>query len=786
MQEINYTLVNLLDNIYTTDDSIFDFSKRIFFHHYKDKYQELKLSLFQVSPQKHPKYPNIIVQPHFIRSDGTVIYLQMIYGDNNPRPVSEEMVQLAMDLFQLKDAIIFTIIMNRELDQNMINDNEYQKYYKEIEENKLSYRSEIIDKCYSVPKKKEENKTPILSEYFNKKDWIPASKTRNYALNDTLVDWLDYWYRKNDCRKNGIPSGKDKIIKKDDGCFLNFIMEKGIDFEKEVIELIKQKVGLNNFVTIYKNGDDILECEKRTIIEITRGTPVIYQAVLLNHSGPLEKSYGIPDLLIRSDFISIIISNPLEDETPISKKNIYFIVDIKYCTLRLCSDGRRIRNSGNIPAYKCQLYVYNHALGKILGYEPPKAYLLGRKYQYERNGKIFNENNCFARLGEIQYSDWDKHYIAKTISSIKWIKKLRKKGNKWTLYPKPSISELYPNMSCIQPGKWNSFKNDYAKKIGEITLLWNCGIKNRKIAHQNGIYSFNDSRCNSRSIGIFGSRAKILDQIIDINRKRKFESALDRIKIGDNLNDDLTKILKGKLQISVDFETIGNVFDDLSKLPLIQENQFLFLIGIGYRINDEPVEYRSFVAPELSIEGETRIVEDFYLFLKNLTDKYLGDNEPIPNLFHWGKMEKTFFSNLLKRLEGKTQYGPELLEIPWCDLLEYFHKIPIVINGCFKFGLKEIANRLFELGLINANWSSHHLEHLDGNSVMVLANQIYRISKDIKTDVNQTSIMKEIIEYNKMDCLVIHEIIELLRKKIDVRKKLSTKNEPPKKKRRIL
>ncbi len=32
-------------------------------------------------------------------------------------------------------------------------------------------------------------------------------------------------------------------------------------------------------------------------------------------------------------------------------------------------------------------------------------------------------------------------------------------------------------MSCHNSTNYNKLKSEYAKEIGEITMLWNCGIK---------------------------------------------------------------------------------------------------------------------------------------------------------------------------------------------------------------------------------------------------------------------------------------------------------------------
>ncbi|XWV26043.1 hypothetical protein QJ857_gp1037 [Tupanvirus soda lake] len=786
------------EDICITDDFLLDLSRKIFVSHYNKKYEELEISLYQTESLKHPQCSNVIVTPHFVRDDGVVIYLQLKQKENYLKMVSEDVVHVSMEILKTKNASLFTIELEPSINPNdmrsVLNIN-ITKSYLAISEKKISYSSDIAKNYISMFNTKKirtvtNTSTTIkpistnnkdISIGFIRNDWVSASKTRNYALKDTLIDWLDCCYDKS-------PSG-DKIsvsnAKSNEYDFTKFIMRKGTQFESNIVDLIRKKVGTHDFITICKDMQNfdqrVLGYEQSTKEQILKGTPIIYQALLMNRSGPLKYSYGMPDLLVRSDYLSKIVSkDPYDKKMRILKApNLkgsyhYVIVDIKFTTLELCADGIRIRNSGSIPAYKCQLYIYNHALGIIQGYEPTVSFILGRKYKYECKGKYYHGNNCFDRFGHIEYSKWDKAYINETLDAIKWIKKLRTEGKEWKLLPQPSVPQLYPNMSSVSDTPWNSFKHEYANKIGEITLLWNCGVKNREIAHKNGVYTIWDDKCNSGTVGVNGAKqAPILDQIININRKRKFDDVMDRIYMNINKDIDNYWLEPYKLRISVDFETINNVFDDFTELPKAQEKNYLFMIGIGYKVFEKPVEYKMFLISELSKDAEFQIIYQFYKFLRELTDKHLGKNIPIPPLYHWGHIERSFFSGLCTRLEktigNDIEDDLELVrtKLVWYDLSEIFKNNPIVINGCFKFGLKEVAGRLSELGLINSNWKNSDSTCADGNTAMVMAQKAYQSSKQNGICITQSPVMMEIMEYNKIDCVVIHEIVELMLKKAE-------------------
>lgn len=787
-----------LEDINITDDIFLDVSRKIFIYHYREKFDKTDRSIYQTESQRHPLYSNVVVCPHFVRDDGVIIYLELVQNKICLKNINENIVQLSMEVFKSNIAIVYQIILKENINmQDLLPAQiDISQYYNKIIRQKYTYDATIvINFLANIGRKKiktEDNPNNDTNSEFDPRYWVSASKTRNYALKDTLIDWLDYYYDKQE-----LPVKKNTTNKLSGCKFLDFLFNKGKKFEENVIDLIKKKSKPGEFVTICSNMNNfnkkILEYEQLSINEIIRGTPIIYQPVLMNHTGPISYSYGMPDLLVRSDYLDTIIT-----KTPLSNKMKkfhasklngdyhYVVVDIKFSTLDLCSDGKRIRNSGSIPAYKCQLYVYNHALGVIQGYEPSESYILGRKYKYISNGYEFSDDYCFARLGHIEYHGWDSEYLKKTTNAINWIKDLRTKGKKWKLLPKPTVPELYPNMSSQFETPWYKIKLDAANKIGEITLLWNCGVKNREIAHQNNIYSFRDPRCNPKNIGVNGVIQKpILNEIIKINRKRKFDTMMDYISIKLNNSVDNIWTKASNLTISVDFENISNIFDDFQNLPCVNNNHYLYMIGVAFHTNENLVPiYKSFVLPELSDINEFQMIKNFYYFLREITDIHLGTSCPIPSLYHWGHAEKSLFYALSQKLQNlfpKVLHEIKLIEenLDWYDLSQCFRNNPIVINGCFKFGLKEIANRLHELGLIKANWNSNSCSN--GASAMVMAEEIYRNLKIDNLSVEENKKMNEIISYNKIDCTVIHEIIQLLQKKVAADGLI----EPPNKKRKL-
>ena len=95
----------------------------------------------------------------------------------------------------------------------------------------------------------------------------------------------------------------------------------------------------------------------------------------------------------------------------------------------------------------------------------------------------------------------------------------------------------------------------------------------------------------------------------------------------------------------------------------------------------------------------------------------------------------------------------------WCDLCKLFQKEPIVIKGCFNFGLKNISKAMREHKMISAKIES---ECNNGMTAMLNAWKCYTQSSSIEPD--KSEIMKDVAKYNEFDVRVLWEILYYLRK----------------------
>ena len=580
----------------------------------------------------------------------------------------------------------------------------------------------------------------------NTYEWISATKLRNYMLNDTLVDWLEEHHSTHISIK--YPTFNFLEHKSP---FTKFIIEKGIDFETNIVEYIN-----NLDIPIVTVSETITnESVQKTIDLMKSGTPIIHSAPVRNYN---NKTHGIIDLLVRSDYIHKLVDEcPLNDEeikkqshwydkeTYNNKPYHYIVIDIKFSTLPLRADGKHLLNSCSYPAYKSQCLIYTQAIGIIQGYTSPYAFILGRRWKYTQKVIQYNNYTCLNKLGVIDYTTIDKSYIQKTKDALKWIVNNKKNGGKWSVSP-PSCIELYPNMSR-DSGKWQQEKEKIASDIGEISSIWYCGSQNRNIAIKKGITSWRDPKCTSKNIGINGSRAPIIDSILDINRQ-----SVDKIR-PDKIQNNIFNWKTQENEMFVDFETLSDIFSTFTDLPNQKQTDMIFMIGVYWK-NSSHWEYKSFIATEMSDDEEYRIMNEFNNFVKEHTYPKLwywyADN------FFWKKSETKLYDLAFSQKDKHKIKSISNWKLNnWSDMGHIFKKEPIVIKGCFKFGLKAIANAMKNNGLINTEMDS---VCNSGMNAMITAYKYYSENNP------DSHVMKDIEKYNKFDCQVLYDIITYLRK----------------------
>jgi hypothetical protein len=579
---------------------------------------------------------------------------------------------------------------------------------------------------------------------------VSASSTRNYFLNDPIIDWMKEYNIKS---INDLPSAKGNtesdvkyVI---DDPFTKFIMEQGCQFEEKVIDIIKQKHKVIKVAESYQSRNK--ELFEKTIQLMKEGADIIYQGILHDYD---NKTYGAPDLMIRNDYINKFIGYNVYNETfgspKLNTKWHYVIVDIKHSQINLTADRIHILNSDSIPAYKGQLLVYTNALNSIQGTNIKKAFILGKKYTYCIQKNTYYIHEFMNKLGTIDYSGFDKDYTDKLIKAIEWIQSVRTDGHNWKLLPLPTKEELFPNMKNDKDGMYGKIKKSLAEEIHEITSVYYCGIKNRKEAFKNGIFGWNDDNCTSKTLGFNdGKIAERVDAILKINRQ--------------NINILLPKNIKcnepqwrnrkeNEMEFYLDYETMNSNFGTIhvDKFGVDYEDfNIIFMIGVGYEKNNQ-WEFKSFIAKKNDKQSEKEILDSFWSFIN---DKLKETGKTVPIFVHWSQAERTSYDKSRER-------HPYLPQKEMVHLYQVFLNEPICVKGALNYSLKSIAKALFENKIISTIWDTSST-CANGLNAMLLAYKVY--NKQGSNPVEDFT-MKEIEKYNEIDCKCLWEIINYLRK----------------------
>jgi hypothetical protein len=490
------------------------------------------------------------------------------------------------------------------------------------------------------------------------------------------------------------------------------------------------------------------------------GVPIIKQAVLYNES---NRTFGIADLLIRSDYINKLFTDNIEHITKheetirckFSDNYHYRVIDIKWSQLQLCSDGFKILNTDRYPAYKGQLAIYNLALGKMQDYIPNTAYILGKSYKYECKSKNYYGLNSFDRLGQIQYNDFDSKYIELTKKAIDWYRDMLVNGSKWNIIINNRI-ELCPNMCNNADAPYTDIKQELAKKRFELTSIWRVGVKNRELAYNNNVFNWMDTNCNSTMMGITKTIGNTIDNIITTNQNstvKYYPSKIssDMYEWRDN---------KNYVDFFIDFETINDVFyKDSVTISNNKNMNYIFMIGVGYfDINNKWI-FKEFHMDKLNNQEELITMNHFkdYINEKFEERKILSTNKI--RFFHWSAAETSF----LESFNNKNNYilGSFLSQIDFADLYKLFITEPICISGCTTFKLKDISKALYNLGLIKSTWKN--IDVANGLTAMLDGCLYYKSIENNTKDEKMNQMFQNIIMYNEVDCKVMGEIVDWMR-----------------------
>tara|TARA_A100001015_G_scaffold285608_1_gene353361 strand:- start:248 stop:1876 length:1629 start_codon:yes stop_codon:yes gene_type:complete len=541
---------------------------------------------------------------------------------------------------------------------------------------------------------------------------ISFKDLKNYIINDPLSDWFTKINEKYNAYEFTEPTKFEISLR-----------EKKYAYKENFIEFLMNTNHHTSINLDYCSVKDRIDAKTKCIFI----KPNLY-----------HKKYNLsvqPDFIIHRDiFYEIFNEVNIPDLHDKSIWPLYIVSDIVYQTVYFNSDMTDLINDNNLYYYKCKIYLCNEILNLN-----DNGILFAKEYRFKDS--ILKKKSVVGRFL------FNNDMRDKILHSLGWLDNLNHFYDDWLIYPKPTITELYPNMN-IKTGPWIKEKKRLAEEIREITLVWNISYHKRCLLHDKGIYTWSDPLLLNNIYPYevhISERHRIQEKMIHMNKQTELKISPRRIKNRDFINHIQDK----SNSIVLDFESVINIEERSSYFNenIRVEIPKICIIGC---IDLKNNIFKDFTIKYLTLDEEEKIIRYWLQYLKRVVGNDI-------KIYHWSSAERVYIDYM------KSQYPH--LDYPnftYVDLLSYFKSEPITIQGCFGYGLKEIVKMLYNHELIKNKW----VDDTDGLEAMIEIIHKSEDALDKRIPIKRYTEIKKIIYYNYMDCKVIVDILEMLEKMI--------------------
>ena len=555
------------------------------------------------------------------------------------------------------------------------------------------------------------------------REWISGTRTRAHAIGDPVIDWLDaYGALRGYPRDLEVP-GYDQRTD-----FTDYIFRQGHRFEDAVVAHIRTLLPV---LTVGGEPSEIRDLAKayETFEAMAAGEPIIYQAVLRDAE---RRTYGAPDLLVRSDVIHDLFPSTIsEEEAALDAPGLgltgrhYRVVDVKFTTLHLRQDGHMSAGE-SVKAYRVQLALYNSALGRLQGFLPPVAYLLGRSWQWTRKRQRERGAGCMERLGKIAPDEvprGGKSAYETAAAAVAWQRRVRTEGVDWVASPTPSVPELQPNIRNSRDHPWHAAKIQIAEEV--LDAQWPTGPSGQG----NGVKQ-------PPLVAPSQGSAITPDRLGSVDEPWRAPG----------------------LAFYVDFETVNDLNDDFSRVPLKGGKTLIFTIGCGH-IEDEGWSFTNFTVAEFTEDAEATIIDAWMAHMEAVRVR-LAHEVSRPMVFHWSPAETSI---LVKSYNSAVVRHPDRQwpELGWFDFLKRVMRSEgVQVEGASGLGLKAVTQAMHGMGLVETVWEEGSM---GGLGAMIGGMWCDEESQKTGVPANEIELMQEIVRYNEIDCRAMMEIVSYMR-----------------------
>jgi len=537
-------------------------------------------------------------------------------------------------------------------------------------------------------------------DYFNERYEMDLLK--NHIFRDPICDWFE------------IQNHRYGHYKKDmESKYKQFISKEASNYKQKVISYICDQLGLP-IISPKLSVQQTIDC-------------IHNHEVLILNGSLYHKQYNVVvpcDIII--DYESFITIFPALENLPDMNGSDYILINLSYSVLHFRKNKTEVYNDELIFFKKCSLMCFYECFRDLVNV-PVHSFLLGKEYYYQK--QLLPKK---THIGHVLFTDEMNQTIH---DAVNWIRQVTSKFDSMYVLPEPTNNELYPNMN-YKESDWETEKKNLATLLREITLIWNISYRERCELLKKDISSWDDP--------------KLLSYLKESKKKNIQERMI-------HMNQQKEIIVYPRKSISQEFREIlekknNEYFFDVESFLSFDEKQDLV---DGHLITKEPVLgmlgiiqngiYKDFTIHSFTKTDEIQMIKEW--------SSHLLKNEGIIYLYHWGNAEKVYLEYIQKECPDL-----DLSRIKLINVLHYFRQEPILIQGIFSFGLKQIGKVLYNHQLINTTWT----EYDNGLDSMIEFKELCcNHTKHIP--LKRISEISKIIDYNRIDCQVLLEIVEFLR-----------------------
>jgi len=374
-----------------------------------------------------------------------------------------------------------------------------------------------------------------------------------------------------------------------------------------------------------------------------------------------------------------------------------------------------------------------------------------------------------------------------------WARTVKREGRNWLVSLKdgsigPKDVRLMPNMCNRYDQRWRKIKKELSERWGELTLLWYCGVDQRKRAHDKGIFSWKDTSFTSTNIvNSFYSDKKPKNKKLRKQKEKEKEKKTSRRRriMGAmiRLNRTPDKVFRSyhpktypepfldmpskTKEFFVDFEVLPNmgeqtVFSERRKQP----KGMIYLIGMGWKDHRGEWVFRSFVASALTSSAERAVLKQWWQTVRSVKKQFKASKAV---LYHWSPAEPRFLKNAMARnhssmIEDDIDSG----RYEFRDLMEMFLDAEVVVRGVWGYSVKDVAKGLYKHGLLPEVWEIGEKGNTidSGEGTLATATGCYRNAARMGVNITHVPDFASLRTYNEMDCRVLFDLLGFMREHV--------------------